>query len=86
MHGPNRLTCEEVFARLDDFIDRELSAEEIRLVREHLETCAACASEHRFESSVLDGVRAKLRRIAVPEHLRAAILAAVSRKERAPET
>jgi anti-sigma factor (TIGR02949 family) len=86
MHGPNRLTCEEVFARLDDFLDRELATEEIRLVQEHLETCAACASEHRFESHVLDGVRSKLRRIAMPEHLRSTILAALTRRDEAPET
>jgi mycothiol system anti-sigma-R factor len=86
MHGPNRLTCEEVFARLDDYVDRELSSEEIRLVREHLETCAACASEHRFESHVLDGVRSKLRRIAMPDHLRDSILAALTRRNPASET
>jgi anti-sigma factor (TIGR02949 family) len=86
MHGPNRLTCEEVFARLDDYVDRELSTEEIRLVQEHLETCAACASEHRFESNMLDGVRSKLRRIAMPEHLRRTILAALTRRDEAPET
>lgn len=80
MHGPSRFTCEEVFARLDAFLDRELAPEELRLVEEHLETCAACASEHRFEYQVLDGVRSKLRRIAVPENLRAAILAELARK------
>jgi len=69
------LTCEEVFVRLDDFLDRELSAEEIRLVEEHIETCAACASEHRFERQVVDSVRAKLQRIEIPAALRAGILA-----------
>ncbi len=73
-----RLTCEEVFARLDDFLDRELSAEEIRLVEEHLATCAACASEHRFEASLLEDVKAKLRRISVPDTLRARILRQLS--------
>jgi anti-sigma factor (TIGR02949 family) len=86
MQGPNRLTCEEVFARLDDFVDRELAPEEIRLVREHLETCIACANEYRFESHLLDGVRAKLRRIAMPDHLRSTILAALTRRNEAPES
>lgn len=66
MTRPNRFTCEEVFARLDDFVDRELSAEEMRLVQEHLDTCAACAGEHRFESGVLRDVREKIVRIDVP--------------------
>jgi len=75
MHPPDRFTCEEVFARLDDYLDRELGQEEIRLVREHLETCAACASEYKFEAGVLDGVREKLRRLAVPDGLMGRITA-----------
>ncbi len=78
MHPPDRFTCEEVFARLDDYLDRELTAEEMRLVREHLATCAACASEHRFESGVLEGVRDKLRRLAVPPDLMARITARIA--------
>jgi len=75
MHPPDRFTCEEVFARLYDYLDRELDQEEIRLVREHLETCAACASEYKFEAGVLDGVREKLRRLAVPDGLMGRITA-----------
>lgn len=78
MHAPDRLTCEEVFARLDDYLDRELAAEEVPLVRDHLETCAACASEYRFESTVLDGVRAKLQRLAAPSDLMARVRARIS--------
>lgn len=78
MIHPNRLTCEEVFARLDDFLDRELSPEQMRLVNEHLDTCAACASEHRFERQVVDSVRAKLQRIELPADLRQSILARLS--------
>lgn len=69
MHVPDRFTCEQVFARLDDYLDRELTADEMRMVREHLATCAVCASEHRFEAGVLEGVREKLRRLAVPKDL-----------------
>lgn len=81
MHPPDRFTCEEVFSRLDDYLDRELTAEEMRLVREHMETCAACASEHRFEAGILEGVRGKLRRLAVPEDLMARISARIAADE-----
>jgi anti-sigma factor (TIGR02949 family) len=64
--APSRLTCEQIFARLDDFVDRELSPREMRLVQEHLDTCAQCAGEHRFEATVISDVRAKLGRIDVP--------------------
>lgn len=78
MHSPDRFTCEEVFARLDDYLDRELTPEEMRLVKEHLATCAACASEHRFESGVLQGVREKLSRLSVPSDLMARISARIA--------
>jgi anti-sigma factor (TIGR02949 family) len=78
MHPPDRFTCEEIFARLDDYLDRELTPDEMRMVREHLETCAVCASEHKFESGVLEGVRQKLQRLEVPEGLMARISARIA--------
>ena len=69
----DRYRCEEVFRRMDEYLDRELAAHEAALVREHLETCAACAAEYAFEENVLLTVRAKLRRVAIPAELRARI-------------
>lgn len=66
----DQMTCEETFRRLDDFLDRELSMDECRLVQEHLEICAVCAKEFEFEASVWSEVRAKLQRITVPPNLR----------------
>jgi anti-sigma factor (TIGR02949 family) len=66
----NRYTCEEVFRRIDEFLDRELRPGEVARVRAHLETCAACAGEYAFEESVLISVREKLRRVDVPSELR----------------
>lgn len=82
MEPLNRFKCEEVFQRLDAYLDRELSDDEMRLVREHLETCAACAGEHQFERVVLDDVRRKLRRIAVPEDLVAKVSALLAGEAR----
>jgi anti-sigma factor (TIGR02949 family) len=69
MSRPDRLTCEETFRRLDDFVDRELTADEAAMVREHLETCVVCAREYAFESSLLRSVRAKLNHISAPPDL-----------------
>ncbi len=80
----NRYTCEQVFARLDDFLDRELSAVEMQLVQEHLDTCAACAGEHRFEATVLADVRKKLLRIDLPAGLRARIAEQLTRLQEPP--
>ncbi len=79
-----RLTCEETFRRLDDFVDRELTPEEMALVRDHLESCAACAGEYRFEAEVLDAVRSKLRRIAVPSDLVQRISESIRKADKRP--
>jgi anti-sigma factor (TIGR02949 family) len=69
MNDINRLTCEEMFRRLDDYLDRELTAAEMSQVREHLETCEVCAREYDFEEKVLVGLRDRLRRISAPRDL-----------------
>jgi anti-sigma factor (TIGR02949 family) len=77
----DRVTCESAFRRLDDFLDRQLSPEEMRLVEEHLHICEACAREFGFEASVLNGVRRKLRSIAAPPDLLARIAARLKAEE-----
>jgi len=78
---PSQLTCEELFRRLDDYLDREVTEEEAARVREHLEICAVCAAEYQFEESVLRNVREKLRRIAAPPDLMARISSSLARSE-----
>lgn len=75
----DRTTCEEAFRRLDDYLDRRLMPEEERLIEEHLQVCQACAREFTFESSVIRGVRDKLRRVSAPGDLLARISAEISR-------
>lgn len=72
----DRMTCEQAFARIDDFLDRELSPDEMRQVQEHLDICTVCSTEFKFEATVIEGVRDKLRRIDVPADL----LARIARK------
>jgi anti-sigma factor (TIGR02949 family) len=79
-------SCSQAFARLDDWIDRELSAEELELVRRHLEICATCASEFRVEGDLLRSVRQKLRRIELPPGLEARIWRHVMSQARADRT
>ena len=66
-HTDDRYTCEEMFRRLDDFLDRELPPEQMLRVQQHLDGCAACAEEYAFEAEVLEEVRRKVRRITVPQ-------------------
>jgi anti-sigma factor (TIGR02949 family) len=71
----DRMTCEAAFRRLDDYLDRELSPEEMRRVEEHLRICEVCTSEFVFEAIVLTGVRRKLQSIEAPADLLARIAA-----------
>jgi anti-sigma factor (TIGR02949 family) len=73
MRPIDRFTCEEAFRRLDDYLDRELSPEEMAAVHEHLETCAVCTREFVYEASLLAEVRRKLRRVSVSPDLLARI-------------
>jgi anti-sigma factor (TIGR02949 family) len=70
----DRTNCEEAFRRLDDFLDRRLSPEEMRIIEEHLEICTWCAREFNFETSVLQGVKRKLRQLPAPPDLVSRIL------------
>ena len=70
----DHLTCDETFRLLDDYLDRELSSEEQRLVEEHLKVCAACAEDFTFEAEILREIRAKIDRIDLPEGLMDKIL------------
>lgn len=73
MSAPGRFSCDDTLRRLDDYVDRALRPEELRLVEEHLGDCLACAAASRFEHSLIAGIRGRLRRIAVPAGLREAI-------------
>ncbi|MEO6461951.1 MAG: zf-HC2 domain-containing protein [Candidatus Eisenbacteria bacterium] len=75
MSPSDPLPCEEVFRRLDDYLDRELTPAEMEQVKEHLERCAVCAGEFRFDETVLRLVRARLSRVQAPPGLLGAIRA-----------
>ncbi|HKT60439.1 MAG TPA: zf-HC2 domain-containing protein [Gemmatimonadales bacterium] len=63
------MTCDELLARLDDFVDRNLSPKELDEAERHLEVCVTCLEKVRFERALLDGIRKRLRRIALPPDL-----------------
>ncbi len=65
----DRYTCLETVRRLDDYLDRELGETERHEVERHLETCTHCLQRFRFEAAVVDDLRTKLRRVAVPKAL-----------------
>jgi anti-sigma factor (TIGR02949 family) len=70
----SRTNCEEAFRKLNDYLDRRLTPEETRIIEEHLEICAWCAREFAFETSVLHGLKRKVKQIDAPAGLLSRIL------------
>jgi len=65
--------CEAILRRLDDYIDRELTPGDMRMVERHIEECLRCAARLRFEISLIQAVRSRLQRICLPGDLMARI-------------
>ncbi len=74
----NLYTCKETIARLEDYLDRELSAEELRRVERHLKICHHCTRKFGFEKELLGHMRECLSRLEAPPELweRAALVIA----------
>jgi len=66
----DRYTCEDLIRKLDDYLDRRLSEDEVRLVLEHLATCVFCTMEYNFETAVLEELKDKVKRIETPPGLK----------------
>ena len=57
------LTCKETLARLDDFLDRELSPREVTLVKRHLKICHQCSQVFAFEADFLRELKQKVQQV-----------------------
>jgi len=77
----DRYTCLETVRRLDDYLDRELSATERREVERHLETCDRCLQRFRFEAATVDELRSKLQHVTVPEKLESRLRALLRQRD-----
>ena len=55
------LSCSDTFARLDEFVEREVEAKDADkitpLVREHLDMCPDCCDEYEALLAVLENTR-----------------------------
>jgi len=79
-----QLYCKEALKNLDNYLDRELAAEDIRLIEKHLAVCKHCAAKFKYEAEVVDELKSKVRRISAPAELKNKIMTAIS--DTPPET
>ena len=80
MAGHDLMTCGEIHGQLNDYIDRELTPEEMHMVRTHLTACVTCAEQFLLDRAQLNHIRRQLGRIQMPAHLKAKISATLSRE------
>jgi len=66
--------CDKAKAELEEYLHRELSAEDFRDISEHLENCEDCTAEHLVGLTITQKVQRACQETA-PEELRQAILA-----------
>src|SRR5689334_4089473 len=68
------LTCVEAVARLHLYIDRELTAEEITIVQEHLTDCPSCDGRFHFDLRIKRLIHECCTIEHAPAHLREAVM------------
>jgi anti-sigma factor (TIGR02949 family) len=59
------IDCEQALARIFEFIDHELNAQEREAMQEHLHTCKSCFSRAEFERRLKEKL-GRLREDAAP--------------------
>jgi mycothiol system anti-sigma-R factor len=69
-HADGGYTCQQAFARLYEYLDQDLSAEEEALVQQHLAICEECTRHFGFEEQLLATIRERCRTGRAPEALR----------------
>ncbi|HEU4566123.1 MAG TPA: mycothiol system anti-sigma-R factor [Gemmatimonadaceae bacterium] len=79
-------TCDEVLARIHEFLDGELAPEAESHVRQHLTACPACLPKFEHESAFLGFLRRHARMEEAPASLRRRILLALLSGRRSPES
>jgi len=68
--------CDKAKAELEEFLHRELSAQDLTDIQEHLDGCEDCSSEHLVGLTLTQKVQRACQEKA-PEELRASILASL---------
>jgi mycothiol system anti-sigma-R factor len=68
------LDCVEITARLHLYIDRELNAEEINIVQQHLADCPHCECRFHFDMRLKRLLHERCTIEHAPVHLREAVM------------
>jgi mycothiol system anti-sigma-R factor len=68
------LDCVQTTARLHLYIDRELSADEVEIVQQHLAACPHCDCRFHFDVGIKQLIHERCTIVNAPAHLRDAVM------------
>jgi len=68
------MSCIETVARLHLYLDRELNAEEVAIVQQHLVDCPSCECRFHFDLRIKRLIHERCTIQRAPAHLREAVL------------
>jgi mycothiol system anti-sigma-R factor len=72
-----RIDCRAAMMQLNDFLDGELSAERMKLIREHLDDCRPCYTHAQFERDLLSIIAGGWKDVNASQALRQRIQASL---------
>ena len=72
------MNCRDCAQALNPYLDRELSDEDVKQIRGHLEACGGCQHLYQFEDSLRRLVRVRCQEQGAPESLRVRITASLA--------
>lgn len=78
------IDCIEIAARLHLYIDRELSAEEITMVQQHLASCPQCECRFHVDISIKRLIHERCTLQKAPARLREAVMQLARQAQNAP--
>jgi mycothiol system anti-sigma-R factor len=70
----NCMSCIETVARLHLYLDRELSAEEVVFVQQHLSDCPTCECRFHFDQGLKRLIHERCTIQRAPAHLREVVM------------
>jgi mycothiol system anti-sigma-R factor len=84
--NPHATDCSKVLDQMYSYLDGELGEPDLHLVREHLEECAPCMSQHDVDLVVKKLIRRSCGGDLAPEELRERIVLQITELSRVGST
>jgi mycothiol system anti-sigma-R factor len=76
--NPHDIPCSEVLDRVYEYLDGEIDGDDRAKVKQHLDECHPCLKEFGLEEAVKALVKRSCGHDAIPEDLRAKVLAKIA--------